>query len=132
MSALLPLLLGVVALGACSSHPYRVEEREVPVHVWVTAPEQAAAGGTLQALVYVGPTKVVEGPLSFERGRPTIELPTAHVRAGPVAVSAVLDGGAIAASDRPEIERESWVEITVRGRSATLRISDEQPPLAPR
>ncbi len=125
--SLLPLLVAPALLGACSSHPYRVEEREVPVHVWLSAPELARAGGTVEALVYVGSTKVVEGPVRVEAGRPTVALPTAFVRAGPVTVSAVLGGGAAAAEERVEVEGETWVQVRLVGRGASLRVTEEQP-----
>lgn len=126
-SAALLAVAATVLLSACGSHPYRVEEREVAVHVWLTAPDLAAQGGSIDALVYVGPAKVVEGPVRFEAGKPTVALPTAYVRAGTVSVSAVLGGGVSATNDRVAIEGESWVQVTLRGRAATLRVSEEQP-----
>lgn len=121
------LALAGATLGACGSHPYRVEEREVPVHVWLTAPQLAEQGGTVQALVYVGPMKVVEGPVRFEPGKPTVALPTAYVRAGTLSVSAVLEGGALSATQQLDVTQESWVQITLRGRTLTLGSSETQP-----
>ena len=77
--------------------------------------------------MYVGSTKVVEGPVRVEAGRPTVALPTAFVRAGPVTVSAVLGGGAAAAEERVEVEGETWVQVRLVGRGASLRVTEEQP-----
>lgn len=123
------LLLPPALLTGCSNPAYLVEQREVPVHVWLSAPDLAAQGGSVQALIYVGPQKVVEGPVRFEAGRGTVELPSAYVRAGEVTISAVLDGGSASASDRVEIGSEAWVHVTLRGRAASLRVSETQPPM---
>ena len=98
------LAASVLGLTACRSHAYRVEQREVPVHVWITAPDLAARGGSLQALVYVGPQKVVEGRVSFEPTRPTVALPDAYVRAGATAVSVVLGDGAMTVNQTVDID----------------------------
>ncbi|MDJ0974975.1 MAG: hypothetical protein QNJ98_10985, partial [Planctomycetota bacterium] len=106
------LLLTLVAGPGCQT-TWGVENRETPVHVWITAPGLAQQGGTLQALVYVGAEKVVEGPVRFPQGVPTIMLPTAYVRAGDRLVSAVIDGGRLVAREEVEIEGEGWVQIVV-------------------
>ena len=122
------LLMAVVGLlTACRSHAYRVEQREIPVHVWLTAPDLAQTGGSMSALVYVGSQKVVEGNVTFEPGRPTVALPTAYVRAGSTPVSAVLGGGTASVDDSFGVDSESWLQITVRGRTASLRFSERQP-----
>ena len=122
------LLTGsVLGLGACTSHAYRVEQREVPVHVWITAPELAARGGSLPALIYVGPQKVVEGNVTFEPSRPTVALPDAYVRAGPTTVSVVLGDGAMAVNQTVNVEGEGWLQVMVRGQAATLRHTRTQP-----
>jgi hypothetical protein len=122
-------LLAATALGlaACTSHDYRVEQREVPVHVWITAPEMAARGGSLPALVYVGPQKVVEGNVAFESTRPTVALPDAYVRAGPTTVSVVLGDGAMTVNQTVNVEGEGWLQVMVRGQTATLRHTKTQP-----
>ena len=120
------VLLASACLGGCS-HDYTVERRDTPVHVWLSAPELAAQGGTLHALIYVAGSKIVDGPVTFAPGHATVALPTAHVRAGPAPVSAVLGDGAISVSDRIEIEGESWIQVTVRGKGATIRASEDQP-----
>jgi hypothetical protein len=104
-----------------------VEQREVPVHVWITAPEVAARGGSLPALVYVGPQKVVEGRVTFEASKPTVALPNAYVRAGATPVSVVLGDGAMAVHQTVDIDGEAWLQVFVRGNAATLRHSKDQP-----
>jgi hypothetical protein len=121
------LAASLMATTGCSSHGYRVEQRDVPVHVWLTAPELALAGGSIPALVYVGSQKVVEGNVTFEPGKATVALPTAYVRAGSTPVSAVLGDGAMSANDTFGVEGESWLQITVRGRTASLRLTERQP-----
>lgn len=133
MARLLPLLAAALLatggglLVGCAGHTYRVEDRDVPVHVWLTAPDLARAGGTLPALIYVGSQKVVEGNVTFEAGRPTVALPTAYVRAGPTQVSAVLGDGALSAAQSVEVEGESWLQVLVRGRGAALRFGENAP-----
>jgi hypothetical protein len=122
-----PLAALFLGLGGCTTHAYRVEQREVPVHVWITAPEVAARGGSLPALVYVGPQKVVEGRVTFEASKPTVALPNAYVRAGPTPVSVVLGDGAMAVHQTVEVDGEAWLQVMVRGNVATLRQSKDQP-----
>ncbi len=118
--------LALLASGACA-HDYGIENRETPVHVWITAPGMAAEGGTIDALVYLGALKVVEGPVTFPPGVPTVNLPTVYARVGEVECSAVLNGGAVTVRETVEIEGESWVQIIVTGRAATIELSEEQP-----
>ena len=99
----------------------------MPVHVWITAPELAARGGSLQALVYVGPQKVVEGWVAFEPTRPTVALPDAYVRAGATTVSVVLADGSMSVNQTVNIDGEAWLQVTVRGGAATLRHTQTQP-----
>lgn len=122
-----PLAALLLGLGACTSHSYRVEQREVPVHVWITAPEVAARSGSLPALVYVGPQKVVEGRVAFEPNRPTVALPNAYVRSGPTPVSVVLGDGAMAVNQTVNVEGEAWLQVIVRGNTASLRQTKDQP-----
>jgi hypothetical protein len=122
------LLAGsILGFGGCISHDYRVEQREVPVHVWITAPDVAARGGSLQALIYVGSQKVVEGWVAFESARPTVALPDAYVRAGATSVSVVLADGSMTVNQTVNIEGEAWLQVTVRGGAATLRHTRTQP-----
>jgi hypothetical protein len=125
IAALLTCAL-LTAVG-CQSHGYRVEQRDVPVHVWLTAPDLAQTGGSIPALVYVGSQKVVEGNVTFEPGRPSVALPTAYVRAGSTPVSAVLGDGTMTADDTFGVDGESWLQITVRGRVTSLRLTERQP-----
>ncbi len=121
------LALGLALSAAACAHDYAVENRDTPVHVWITAPDFDATGGTFTALVYVGGQKAVEGPITFEPGKPTIALPSIHLRTGTVPVSAVLFDGAVTATESVGIEQESWVQIVVRGKTATIRATEEQP-----
>ncbi len=127
------LLLGLLAplgLASCAG-TYSLEDRETPVHVWITAPDVAAQGGTLPALVYVAGVKAVDGPITFQPGLPTVVLPTVSVKSGPVRISAVFLDGATSVQDDVEVEGECWVQVVVRGRSAALFTSEQQPnPLA--
>jgi hypothetical protein len=126
----LVLLLGVVLgpLFACGcAHDYTLEERETPIHVWITAPELAERGETVSALVYVGGQKVVEGPITFQPGKPTVVLPSVTARAGTVRASAVLFDGSVSSQATIGVEGEAWVQILVRGRTASIRSFEEQP-----
>jgi len=120
------LLVPALAASACA-HDYVVENRDTPVHVWISVPEFEAQGGTLSALVYVGGQKVVDGVINFSPGKPTVVLPSVHLRTGTVPVSAVLFDGAVSATENVGIEQESWVQIVVRGKTATIRATEEQP-----
>jgi hypothetical protein len=126
LASLLACLVLPWATPGCA-HDYALEGRETPVHVWITAPEQAARGETITALVYVGGQKAVEGPITFQPGKPTVILPSVTTRAGSVRVSAVLFDGAVSTNQTVGIEGESWVQIVVRGRSASIRATEEQP-----
>ncbi len=124
------LLAGVamaVGLTTSCSPTWDVEQRETPVHVWLTAPELARSGGTLDALIYVGPYKVVQGPVQFAQGGPTVNLPTLFIRAGNREVSAVIDRGRASTKSTVGIEKESWIQITVRGNTVSIRKTEEQP-----
>lgn len=120
------LAVALSALGGCSSD-YLVEQRQTPVHVWIAAPALGTTGGSLDALVYVGPEKAVQGVVTFPPGVTTVVLPTVYVNAGRRTVQAVLDGGAIAVSQDVSIQQECWVVVTVQGRSATVSMTREQP-----
>lgn len=124
------LVLGFAVAGGLSascSHTWDVERRETPVHVWLTAPELARAGGQLSALVYVGPYKVVQGPVQFAEGGPTVNLPTLFIRSGEREVSAVIDRGRASARTTVEIEDESWIQIIVTGNAVSIRKTEAQP-----
>ena len=120
------LSTALLAWGGCGTSRI-VENRETPVHVWLTIPAMAAQGGQVQALVYVGSHKVVEGPVVFPQGVSTVNLPTAFLPAGDKRVSVVLDGGRRAANDAVDIQQESWIQIIVEGGRIRIRHEDEQP-----
>lgn len=127
---LLLALLGLLGLPGCAA-TYSLEDRDTPVHVWISAPGLAAQGGRLPALVYVGGQKAVDGEIAFQPGLPTVVLPSLTVKSGPVRVSAVLFDGATSVQDDIEVEGECWVQVVVRGTSAVLFVSEQQPnPLA--
>ena len=125
-------LLACLALVLCAWLPacrttYNVEGRETPVHVWLTAPDMPASGGTIDALIYVGPQKVVEGPVHFPAGTKTINFPAVRVRMGETLVSAVVRRGTVAARETFDVEGEGWVQVLVRGSTVELRFDDQQP-----
>ncbi len=131
LRALLILVLasGALALGApaCASHSFDVEGRETQINIWLTVPHLAAEGGTIDALVYIGPYKVVQGPVVFEKGSPTVNLPPLFIRSGAYDVAAVLDGGRFSVRENLDIEDESWVQVVLRDNRITLEYDDEQP-----
>jgi hypothetical protein len=118
--------LGLLLLVACA-HDYGLENRDIPVHVWMSAPEVSARGGSLAALVYVGSEKVVEGPVAFPRGVGYVELPTVYLRHGDVTVSAVLQGGAMNGTEEVTVEGESWILIQAASRGVEISLSRRQP-----
>ena len=125
-SALLTVLF--LALAACASAPFDVENRDTPIHVWVTAPELArGAGGTVDLLIHVAGQKVLEGPVRIPPGTPTIQLPTVYARSGPTTISAILRGGRGVTQQRVKIDGESWVQIIVNGSQLRVIATDNQP-----
>jgi hypothetical protein len=126
-----PLLLpavaaGLLALAAGCAHDFRIEERDTPVHVWVSAP--AGAGGTrIPGLVYLGAHKILDGTLTFPPGVSTVVLPTVHVDAGRHALRAVFAGGSITLEEDVVVSKESWVHLTVAAGGVTARTTDEEP-----
>ncbi len=128
MTGRLLLILALsLAAPACGSHSFDVEGRETPVNVWLTVPELAAEGGSIDALIYIGPYKVVQGPVVFEKGSPTVNLPALYLRAGGYDVAAVLDNGRVSVRERVQIESESWVQIILRGNRLILEYDERQP-----
>jgi hypothetical protein len=124
------LALGMAALlpGLCAcAHDYAVENRLTPVHVWLSAPELARTGGSVDALIYVGSSKVVEGNVRFDPGVSTVIFPIVHVNAGDRLVQVVLAGGTIHVSQSVEIEEETWINVTLSGGTAKIAEDDEQP-----
>lgn len=119
-------LLVLLFAPACTTD-FGVENRETPTHVWITAPALAERGGSVQALVYVGSKKVVEGPVQFSKGVPTINLPIAYVRTGDTLVSVVIDRGRMSVREEIEIEGEGWVQILL-GPSSLQVVYDERQP----
>jgi hypothetical protein len=119
-------LLTVLALGACSTTA-EVEGRETRVNVWLTVPSLAQEGGRIDALIYVGPYKVVEGPVDFPKGSPTVNLTPLFIGSGSRDVSAVLGGGRYSARDTVQIEQESWIRVTLVDGRLRIDFDDEQP-----
>ena len=120
-----PVLLAACA-GACA-HDYRVESRDTPVHVWLTAPDLKEQAHTVDVLIYVGAEKVVQGPVRFPPGVGHVVLPTVYVTAGNQNVSAVVRGGTTSGTTVVGVTGETWVQITVRGRAVTIVGYDGQP-----
>jgi hypothetical protein len=126
LSRLAAVVLLALALSACA-HDYLVENRLTPVHVWLSAPELAAAGGQVEALIYVGSEKVVEGPVAFPVGVSTVTFPTIHLNAGSRLVQVILAGGTITASEQVVVSQEAWIHVTLARGVATIATADEQP-----
>jgi hypothetical protein len=125
------LLLALAAVGALAcAHDFTLENRETPVHVWLSAPDLQVAGGEVDVLIYVGAEKVVEGPVRFPPGVASIVLPTVFVTAGKKTVSAVVRGGTSSATREVGVPGEMWVQILVRGRTVTISSSSQAPYLA--
>ena len=121
----------LLSVGAACAHDYKLENRETPVHVWLSAPELTERGGTIDVLIYVGAEKVVQGPVRFPPGVGHVVLPTVYVTAGKKTVSAVVRGGTSSATTQVGVEGETWVQVVVRGRTVTIG-RGEQAPIAPR
>ena len=58
---------------------------------------------------------------------PTVALPDAYVRAGATPVSVVLGDGAMTVNQTVEVDGEAWLQVFVRGTTASLRKTDRQP-----
>ena len=123
------VLLLLVFCVACANSTFDVENRQTPVHVWLTIPELAETGGTIGALVYVGAEKVVEGPIRYPRGIGSVRLPTVYVTAGQKRVSAVFRNGALSANTNINVQAETWVQITIRGRQVLIQQLNAPPNL---
>ena len=124
---LLLALVLALAMPACGSNTFDVEGRETPVNVWLTVPHLAAEGGRIDALIYIGPYKVVQGPVRFDKGSPTVNLPPLYLRAGGYDVAAVVDNGRFSVRERVTIAQESWVQIILRGNRLILEFDGRQP-----
>lgn len=124
----LPLLVlaAALALPACA-HDFTVENRETPVHVWLTAPDLVAQGGTIDVLIYVGSEKVIQGPVHFPAGVGHIVLPTVYVTAGPTVVSAVVRGGTAGTTKTVPVAGETWLHVVVQGRTVLVNSYNGQP-----
>ena len=124
---LLLLVVGAAAVAACA-HDFTLENRETPVHVWLSAPELGAqGGGEVDVLIYVGAEKVVEGPVRVPPGVGHVVLPTVYVTAGKKTVSAVVRGGTSSATRDVGVAGETWVQIVVRKRTVTIGSGAEAP-----
>jgi len=123
------LLIAALALtvSGCGSHSFDVEDRQTRVNVWLTAPAVAAQGGSIDALIYVGPYKVVEGPVDFPQGVNTVILPPIYIRGGQRKVSVVLAGGRYKATSNINVRRESWLDITLRNRALRVNFMEGEP-----
>ena len=120
------LVVLAVFTGSCSTR-FDVERRETPVHVWLGMPGLAAGGGQVGADIAVGPYRVVQDVVTFPRGVPTVELPTVYVREGAYVVAVRLREPGLAVQQAIEVEGETWVQITVAGRSVSISTQEEQP-----
>lgn len=123
---LLLLAALVLPLPSCG-HTFEVESRETRVNVWLTAPAVAAEGGSIDALIYVGPYKVVEGPIQFPKGVNTVILPAQYIRSGQRKVSVVLGDGRYTATANINVQREGWIDITLRSRVCSIVFTEVEP-----
>jgi len=121
------LLLAAALLAPACAHDFTVENRETPVHVWLTAPDLVATGGTIDVLIYVGSEKVVQGPVRFPAGVGHIVLPTVYLTAGPKVVSAVVRGGTASTTKTVPVAGETWLHVVVQGRTVTVNSYNGQP-----
>ena len=117
------LVLGVSGCG----HTFDVEGRQTRVNVWLTAPALAERGESLEALIYVGPYKVVDGPVEFPAGINTVILPPVYLRQGSHKVSVVLAGGTFTSDRSIGVTRESWLDITLRNRVLNIGYVEGEP-----
>ena len=124
---LLILALALCTAGCGSTSTFEVEGRETQVNVWLTAPDFCQHGGRVDALIYIGPYKVVQGPVEFPQGTPTVNLPPLFIRAGCYDVAAVLDGGRYSVRERIDITRQGWVQVILRGGRIRIDYDDKQP-----
>lgn len=123
----LSIVLLALAASACGSHSFEVEGRETQVNAWLTVPHLAEQGGRIDALIYIGPYKLVQGPVVFQKGNPTVNLPPLFLRAGSYDAAAVLDGGRFSVRERLDIESESWVQVVLRNNQIRIEFSERQP-----
>lgn len=125
---ILLLLLLALAAPACGGRStWEVENRETQLNCWLTVPHLAENGGRIDALIYVGPYKVVQGPVVFPKGSPTVNLPPIFIRAGRYDVAAVLDGGRFSVREQIDIVRESWVQVALCDGRIRIEYDDKQP-----
>ena len=124
---LLILLLALAAPACGGRSTWEVENRETQVNCWLTAPDSCAQAHDLDALIYIGPYKVVQGPVEFPKGTPTVNLPPVYIRAGCYDVAAVIDGGRYSVREQITISKESWVQVILRGGRLRLNYSERQP-----
>ena len=126
LRVLLPVL-GCAFLASSCGHTFEVEGRQTRINVWLTAPTICARGESIHALIYVGPYKVVEGPVSFPEGINTVVLPPVYVRTGSHKVSVVLGEGKFSSSRSIGVQRESWLDITLRNRVLNIGYLEGEP-----
>jgi len=119
-------VLAALLVAACATTA-EVEGQETRVNVWLTVPSLAENGGRIDALIYVGPYKVVEGPVDFPKGTPTVNLPPLFIGAGRRDVSAVLAGGRFSAREAVTVARESWIRVTLVDDRLRIDFDEEQP-----
>lgn len=127
LAGLLALAIVLLAPACGSTSTFEVENRETQVNVWLTAPDFCATGGRVDALIYIGPYKVVQGPVEFPQGTPTVNLPPVFIRTGCYDVAAVLDGGRYSVRERIDITREGWVQVILRGGRIRIDYDEKQP-----
>jgi hypothetical protein len=130
-SLFLAALAAVLALAAVATvgcgHTFEVEGRQTRMNIWLTAPTLCERGESIDAVIYVGPYKVVDGPVSFPKGINVVILPPVYVRQGNHKVTAVLGGGKFSAEQTIGVQREGWLDITLRDRVLNIVHSETEP-----
>jgi hypothetical protein len=122
------VLVSTFALVASAcGHTYEVEGRQTRVNVWLTAPALAERGESIQALVYVGPYKVVDGPVSFPQGIDAVVLPPVYVRQGQHTVSVILGDAKFRATQAVNVQRECWLDVTLREKVLKIAFFETEP-----
>jgi hypothetical protein len=116
----LPLLALAALVAAGCRTSWTVENRDTPVHVWLTSPELAATGGTIRALVYVGSHKAVDGPVTFPRGVENVVLAPLRMPSGNKRVSVVVDGGRLSTATDVDVVGPTWIRATVTSRGIAI------------
>jgi hypothetical protein len=119
------LALALPVLAACNVR-YGVEEREVPVYVWIDVPAALTTDQRVDLTLTVGGRQVANGTYLFPAGRPRQEMPTVYLRTGnhPVVVTR---GGTVVASETVPMGHVNWLVVTIDGAGARIARTGGEP-----